>query len=98
MDQSEGDKDCGPDCNDQLNSDKRIVGLFKAISSQHVSTQIKIEVIQRAVTTCPKVNMGCGRKRIPSMLDSGSQVTLICKSYFEWKILPHIRPSTYKTI
>ena len=36
--------------------------------------------------------MGCRRKRIPSLLDSGSQVTLIHQSYFEWKILPHIRP------
>ena len=29
-----------------------------------------------------KVNMGCGRKRIPSLFDSGNQVTLICKSSF----------------
>ena len=33
--------------------------------------------------------MGCGRKRIPSLLDSGSQVTLIYQRYFK----PHIRPS-----
>ena len=49
--------------------------------------------MQRAVATCPKVYMGCGRKRIPSLPDSGSQVTLICKSYFKWEILPHVRPS-----
>ena len=28
------------------------------VSSQQVSAQIKIEVIYRAVATCPKVNMG----------------------------------------
>ena len=50
--------------------------------------------MQRAVATCPKDNMGCGRKRIHSLLDFGSQVTLICQSYFEWEILPHIRPSS----
>ena len=50
--------------------------------------------MQRAVGTCPKGNMGCGRKRIPSLLDSGSQVTLICQSYFEQEILSHIRPSS----
>ena len=50
--------------------------------------------MQRAVTTCPKVNMGCGWKRIPSLLDSGSQVTLMCQSYFKWEILPHIIPSS----
>ena len=49
--------------------------------------------MQRAVETCPKVNMGCGRKRILLLLDSGNQVTVICQSYFEWEILPHIRPS-----
>ena len=27
------------------------------------------------------------------LLESGSQVTLICQSYFEQEILPHIRPS-----
>ena len=48
--------------------------------------------MQRAVATFPKVNMGCGRKRIPSLLDSSSEVTLICQSYFEQEILPHTRP------
>ena len=42
---------------------------MEKISSQQVSTQIKIEVMQTAVATCPKVNMGCRRKRIPSLLD-----------------------------
>ena len=37
--------------------------------------------------------MGCGRKKIPSLLDSGSQVTLICQSFCEQEILPHIKPS-----
>ena len=46
------------------------------------------------MATCPKVNMGCGRKMIPSLLDYGSQVTLICQSYFELEILPHIRVSS----
>ena len=78
LDLSEGDKVCGPDQNDKLDYGKEIVGLMEKISSQQVSAQIKIEVMQRAVATCPKVNMGCRRKRIPSLLDSGSQVTLIC--------------------
>ena len=30
---------------------------------------------------------------IPSLLDSDSQVTLICQSFFEQEILPHIKPS-----
>ena len=66
---------------------------MEKISSQQVSAQIKIEVMQRAMATCPKVNIGCGRKRISSLLDSGSQVTLICQSFFKQEILPHIQPS-----
>ena len=69
------------------------MGLIEKISSQQVSAQIKNEVMHRAVETCPKVNMGCGRKRIPSLLDSGSQVTLICQSFFEEETLSHIKPS-----
>ena len=71
----------------------RIVELIEAVSSKNVSAVKKVEVRQRSVATCPKVNMGCRRKKIPSLLDSGSQVTLLHQSYFEWQILPHIRPS-----
>ena len=77
LDQSERDKVCGSDQSDKLDYGKGIVGLMEKISSQQVSAQIKIEVMHRAVATCPKVNMGCGRERISSLLDSGSQVTLI---------------------
>ena len=93
LDQSEEDKICGPDWSDKPNIEKRIVGLVQKISSQNVSAEVKFEVMQRVVATCPKINMGCRRKRIPSLLDSGSQVTLIHQNYFEWEILPHIRPS-----
>ena len=93
LDQSERDKVCGPDQSDRINYGKVIVGLMEKISSQQVSAQIKIEVVQRAVATCPKVNMGCRRKRIPSLLDSGSQVTLIHQSFFKQEILPCIKPS-----
>ena len=84
---------CSPDWIDQSYNENRIVGLIETISSQHVSAEIKFEVMQRAVAICPKINMGCGRKRIPSLIGSGSQVSLICQSYFKWEILPHIRPS-----
>ena len=68
MDQSEGDKVCDLDWRDKTNNETRIVGLIETISSQQVSAQFKIEVMQRAVATYPKVNMGCGRKRIPHCL------------------------------
>ena len=60
LDQSEGEKFCGLDQSNKIEHDKGIVGLMEKISSQQVSAQIKIKVMQRAVATCPKVNMGCG--------------------------------------
>ena len=93
LDQSDGEKVCGRDQIDKtISESKGIGGLMEKISSQQVSAQVKIEVMQRAMATCPKINMGCGRKKIPSLLDSGSQVTLICQSFFEQEILPHIEP------
>ena len=50
-------------------------------------------MIQRAMATSPRINVECGRKMIPSLLDSGSQVTLICQSFFKQEILSHIKPS-----
>ena len=83
-----------PDWIDITNTKKTgMVGLIEKISSQQVSAQVKIEIMQRAMAACPKINMGCGRKVIPSLLDSGSQVTLICQSFFEQEILPHIKPA-----
>ena len=94
LDQSDGVKVCGPDWIDKtILEDTAVVGLMEKISSQQVSAQVKIEVMQRAMATCPKINMGCGRKKIPSLLDSGSQVTLIRQSFFKQEILPHIESS-----
>ena len=94
LDQSDGEKVCGPyQIDEPIKKDKGIAGLIEKISSQQVSSQVKIEIMQRAMATCPKINMGCGRKKIPSLLDSGSQVTLIHQSFFEQEILPHIEPS-----
>ena len=62
LDQSDGEKVCGPDQIDITNKDKGIVGLMEKISSQQVSAQVKIAVMQRAVATCPRINMGCGEK------------------------------------
>ena len=66
----------------------------KISSQQQVPTQVKIDVMLRAMAKCPRINMGCGRKMmIPSLLDSGSQVKLICQSFFKQEILPYIEPS-----
>ena len=62
LDQSDGEKVWGPDWIDYSKKKKGIVGLMEKISSQQVSAQVKIEVMQRAMATCPRINMGCRRK------------------------------------
>ena len=54
LDQSDGEKVCGPDRIDKTRlKSKGIVGLLEKISSQQVSAQVKIEVMQRAVADMP---------------------------------------------
>ena len=62
LDQSEGGKVSGLDQNDKTDYGKRMVTLMEKISSQQVSAQIKIKVMQRAVATCPKVKHGMWQK------------------------------------
>ena len=44
--------------------------------------------MQRAVSQCPAVPIDLLGQKVPSLLDSGSMVTLICKGYFTKNILP----------
>ena len=46
-------------------NNKRIEELFRSITSQNVSAQVKFDLMQRAVAICPKVNMGYRRKNYP---------------------------------
>ena len=53
-----------------------------------------MEIMQHAVAKCPKVCISAHRIQIPSLLDSGSEVTLLWQSYFDQHILPKIKPAT----
>ena len=43
----------------------------------------KMEIMQCAVAKCPKVCISVHGIQIPSLLDSGSEVTLLRQSYFD---------------
>ena len=53
-----------------------------------------MEIMQRAVAKCPKVYISAHGIQIPSLLDSGSEVTLLWQSYFDQHILPKIKLAT----
>ena len=50
--------------------------------------------MQCAVAKCPKVCISTHGIQIPSLLDSGSEVTLLWQSYFDQHILPKIKLAT----
>ena len=50
-----------------------------------------MEIMQHAVAKCPKVCISTHGIQIPSLLDSGSEVTLLWQSYFDQHILPKIK-------
>ena len=59
-----------------------------------ILAETKMEIMQRAVAKCPKVCISAHRIQIPSLLDSGSEVTLLWQSYFDQHILPKIKLAT----
>ena len=58
-----------------------------------VSLETKQRIMQRAVSSCPKVTLNGEGKGVPFLLDSGSMVTLIWEGYFEKNILPLLKAS-----
>ena len=46
--------------------------------------------MQQAVVSCAKVSISSKGVKIPSLLDSGSDVSLICQSYYKEHLLPKI--------
>ena len=64
--------------------------VLRSISSHEILTQDKINIMQQAVAKCPKVSISSKGVQIPSLLDSGSKVSLICHTYYKELLLPEI--------
>ena len=54
----------------------------------------KLEIMQQAVARSPKVCISAHGIQIPSLLDLGSDVTLLRQAYFEKHLLPKIKEVT----
>ena len=57
---------------------------------------MKHKVMQRAVSQCPAIPMDLLGRKVPSLLDSGSMVTLIHEGYFTKNIQPLLGKSSGK--
>ena len=56
-----------------------------------MSNETKQRILKRAVSQCPSITMEFLGLKVPSLLDSGSMVTLIHEAYFNKYILPILR-------
>ena len=67
--------------------------IMKTLVNNAVSLEMKQQIMQKAVSSFPKVTLNVQGKGVPSLLDSGSMVTLIWEGYFE-NILPLLKSSS----
>ena len=72
----------------------RFEDMIRTLSSNAMSSEMKQKVMQRAVSQCPAIPMDLLGQKVPSLLDSGSMVTLICEGYFTKNILPLLNKSS----
>ena len=87
MDQSKGEIVSGPHKYEEQ-------CLKIQLQNTSILAETEMEIMQHAVAKCPKVCIGAHRIQMPSLLDSGSEVTLLWQSYFDQYILPKIKLAT----
>ena len=87
-DQTKGEKESGPHTDHEEND------LICQLNSASILTETKIEIMQCAVAKCPKVCISAHGIQIPSLLDSGSEVTLLQESCFNKHVLPKVKLAT----
>ena len=68
--------------------------MLTTLTSHAVSSETKRCVLNRAFHHCPSMSMEILGQRIPSLLDSGSMVMLLCETYFKKNILPLLKQPT----
>ena len=68
--------------------------LRKEISCKTLSDTNKIDIMQQAVAPCPEITMSIKGKSTRSLLDNGSEVTLINESYYKEHIEHPLLPSS----
>ena len=64
--------------------------VLRSISCQGILTQDKVEIMKQADAKCPKISIASMGVQIPSLLDSGSVVSLIHYSHFKEHLWPKI--------
>ena len=68
--------------------------LLQDISCKTITDDSKLSIMHQAVAPCPEININIKGKSTTSLLDSGSVVTLMNKSYFKEHIEHRLSPSS----
>ena len=68
--------------------------LREEIACKTLSDTNKINIMQQAVAPCPEIVMSIKGKPTRSLLDSGSEVTLVNESYYREHIEHRLLPSS----
>ena len=68
--------------------------LREEIACKTLSDTNKIDIMQQAVAPCPEIVMSIKGKPTRSLLDSGSEVTLVNESYYKEHIEHRLLPSS----
>ena len=66
----------------------RFKQIVRTLTSSAITTETKQHILKRAVSQCLSITMEFLGLKVPSLLDSGSMVTLIREAYFNKNILP----------
>ena len=71
-----------------------LLNLDKGGAIQAEVLQVKYKTMKQVVVSSLKVNLECMGKRLASLLDSGSMVSLVQQSYFDQNIKPKLEPAS----
>ena len=77
-----------------MHFEDRFESILKTLTSNVVLSETKQCILKRAVLQCPSITMEFFGLKVPSLLDLGSMVMLIHKTYFN----KHISPLLHGTV
>ena len=58
--------------------------------------KLRFEMMQKAVVKCPSESIICRGIKVPSLVDTGSEVTLLHQSYFNTHPKAIVSPSSHE--
>ena len=74
-------------------SEGSIPNINKGKKIEAEALQVKFKIMKQVVASSPKINLKCMGRKMALLLDSGSMVSLVQQSYFDWNIKQKLGPA-----